>query len=348
MGSRGIALPFHDHGTWRGWGVSVTPRPLFTPGKDPVPIVQGAGWVPGPVWKGAVNLAPPAGFDPRTLQPVASRYSDYAIRPTLVQELLWFIFRARLRLLVKTGRHANHLNSRLRRTYISAYIISCHAESFMIFDKQCLLSRYRLKYTNFRLNLEPTSKLRTPKRWHEKFCTAEPQISGAALQNSVAKAAWHQSNVHRRLRRFSGWLLSKDSRVQFRVNSHVIRGGWSSNGERFTSCLFGFPLLTTIPLLLHTYMCLPLTQAVTWNILWLVWHLRSGKETAPAPPQKKCYLKCNIKNICHTQLYIYLIILDYNSSYMFRSNRKLKALSIVHSTCSKISLMMALQLGRNM
>ena len=38
-GSRGIALLFHDHGTKRGWGVSVTPRPLFTPGKDPVPIV---------------------------------------------------------------------------------------------------------------------------------------------------------------------------------------------------------------------------------------------------------------------------------------------------------------------
>jgi len=38
-GSRGIALLFHDYGTRRGWGVSVTPRPLFTPGKDPVPIV---------------------------------------------------------------------------------------------------------------------------------------------------------------------------------------------------------------------------------------------------------------------------------------------------------------------
>ena len=57
-GSRGIALPFHDHGTRRGWGVSVTPRPLFTPGKDPVPIVQEAGWAPGPVWTGAENLAP--------------------------------------------------------------------------------------------------------------------------------------------------------------------------------------------------------------------------------------------------------------------------------------------------
>ena len=31
-------------------------RPLFTPGKDPVPIVQEAGWVPGPVWTGAENL----------------------------------------------------------------------------------------------------------------------------------------------------------------------------------------------------------------------------------------------------------------------------------------------------
>jgi len=29
------------------------PRPLFTPGKDPVPIVHEAGWAPGQVWTGA-------------------------------------------------------------------------------------------------------------------------------------------------------------------------------------------------------------------------------------------------------------------------------------------------------
>ena len=35
-----------------------TPRPgRFTPGKDPVPIVQEAGWAPWPVWMGAENLA---------------------------------------------------------------------------------------------------------------------------------------------------------------------------------------------------------------------------------------------------------------------------------------------------
>jgi len=34
------------------------PRPLFTPGKDPVPIAQEVGWAPGPAWTGAENLAP--------------------------------------------------------------------------------------------------------------------------------------------------------------------------------------------------------------------------------------------------------------------------------------------------
>ena len=36
---RGIALFFHDRGTRRGWVVSSTPRPHFTTGKEPVPIV---------------------------------------------------------------------------------------------------------------------------------------------------------------------------------------------------------------------------------------------------------------------------------------------------------------------
>ena len=51
-GRRGIALLFLDHGTRRGERVSVTPRPLFTSGKDPVPI----GRAPGPVLTGAENL----------------------------------------------------------------------------------------------------------------------------------------------------------------------------------------------------------------------------------------------------------------------------------------------------
>jgi len=44
-----------------------------TPGKEPVPIVQEAGW--------AENLIP-IGIRSRTFQPVVSRYTDWATRPT--------------------------------------------------------------------------------------------------------------------------------------------------------------------------------------------------------------------------------------------------------------------------
>jgi hypothetical protein len=72
--SRGVALLFHDYGTSRWWGVSVTSRPLFTPGKDPVPIVQDAGWAPCPVWTGAENLFPTGIRSPDCPAPSQSLY----------------------------------------------------------------------------------------------------------------------------------------------------------------------------------------------------------------------------------------------------------------------------------
>ena len=54
---RSIPLLFHDRGTRRGFEVSSTPRPHFTPVKDPVPILQEAVWAPGPDWR-AENLVP--------------------------------------------------------------------------------------------------------------------------------------------------------------------------------------------------------------------------------------------------------------------------------------------------
>jgi hypothetical protein len=54
---KGLALHSVEPGARRGgWSA---PRPgRFTPGKDPVLIVQGAGWGQGPVWAYAKNLAP--------------------------------------------------------------------------------------------------------------------------------------------------------------------------------------------------------------------------------------------------------------------------------------------------
>jgi len=56
---RDKAQLFHDRGTRRGWVVSSTPRPHFTPGKDPVPILQEVGWAKGLVWTGGKSRPHP-------------------------------------------------------------------------------------------------------------------------------------------------------------------------------------------------------------------------------------------------------------------------------------------------
>jgi hypothetical protein len=79
--SRGIALPFLDHGIRRGIsGQQHAPTTLYPPGKTRYPLYRRLGGPQG--WSGwAENLAPP-GFDPWTFQPVVSRYTDSATRPT--------------------------------------------------------------------------------------------------------------------------------------------------------------------------------------------------------------------------------------------------------------------------
>ena len=40
-----------------GWVVNAASRALYSREGDPVPIVRGDGWFPGPVWTGAKNVA---------------------------------------------------------------------------------------------------------------------------------------------------------------------------------------------------------------------------------------------------------------------------------------------------
>jgi hypothetical protein len=73
-GSRGIALLILELGASRGWVVSTTLRPLY-PRKDPVPIYRRLGGPQGRSGR-VQNISLPPGFDPRIVQPVASRYTD--------------------------------------------------------------------------------------------------------------------------------------------------------------------------------------------------------------------------------------------------------------------------------
>ena len=67
------------------WVVNATPRLLYPREMAPVPIVKEDGWAPGPDWRRETFLPPP-GLEPRTVQPVASRYTEDAI-PTPVWKI---------------------------------------------------------------------------------------------------------------------------------------------------------------------------------------------------------------------------------------------------------------------
>ena len=76
-GSRGMALLFSLTSVLDG-GVQRYAPAALSPGKTRYPSYRRLG---GPqVRSGQVrNISPPQGFDPRTAQPVASLYTDYAI-----------------------------------------------------------------------------------------------------------------------------------------------------------------------------------------------------------------------------------------------------------------------------
>ena len=73
-----------------GWGVGVTPRPLFTPWKYPVPIVQEVWWAPDLVWTGVENLAPTGMRSPD--RPARSQ-SLYRLSYPAHRQDYWVIFK---------------------------------------------------------------------------------------------------------------------------------------------------------------------------------------------------------------------------------------------------------------
>jgi hypothetical protein len=88
---RGVVLPNYKTSSLKiGMRVRITPRPLY-PDKYPVPIVQEAGWAPQGRSGRVRKISPPTGFDPRTVHPVASRYTDWAIAAARDWRAEWFI-----------------------------------------------------------------------------------------------------------------------------------------------------------------------------------------------------------------------------------------------------------------
>ena len=80
--SRGIALLFLDLGIRRGESSASLPGRSLPPGKNRYPFYRRLGGPQGPCGQ-VRKISSPPGFDPRTVQPVASRYTDWATGPTI-------------------------------------------------------------------------------------------------------------------------------------------------------------------------------------------------------------------------------------------------------------------------
>ena len=115
--------------------VSSTPRPQFTPGKDPVPILQEAGWAPGPVWTGGKS---PPHRDSIPERPARSqslyRLSYPAHDGTSNRwKLLMVSYDAIFNKYVDEGRHPNTM-----QVCSSAHIRSTYVRLTLHFHSRCL------------------------------------------------------------------------------------------------------------------------------------------------------------------------------------------------------------------
>jgi hypothetical protein len=78
---KGIALPIIQPRRYIGMGGQRHAPATLLPGKRPGTHSKGGCVGPRAGLDGSGKISPPPGFDPRTVQPVASRYTDCALRP---------------------------------------------------------------------------------------------------------------------------------------------------------------------------------------------------------------------------------------------------------------------------
>jgi hypothetical protein len=97
------------NGTRKGLGDSVTSRPLFTPRKDSVPIVQEAEWAPGSVWTGAENLAPTEIRSPDRPTRSSVAIPTELSRPTNDEDL-FLLNKGRIRISKQENKYGNKMH----------------------------------------------------------------------------------------------------------------------------------------------------------------------------------------------------------------------------------------------
>ena len=107
------------------------PRPgHFTPGKTRCSLYRRLGEPQGRAWR-AWKISPPPGFDPRTVQPVASRYTDYALTAHVNDEVTVLKFRYKCSALTQSLQQNPQTNIRQSSTMVTYKQISCQPAALL-------------------------------------------------------------------------------------------------------------------------------------------------------------------------------------------------------------------------
>ena len=91
--------------------VSSTPRPHFTPGKDPVLIFQEAGWAPRPVWTGGKSRPHRDSIPERPARSQSLYRLSYRAHSMFIYYIIILEGRALKTLLVNTARHCTQYSN---------------------------------------------------------------------------------------------------------------------------------------------------------------------------------------------------------------------------------------------
>jgi len=161
-----------------GEGSASCPGRTLLPGNTRYPLYRrlgGSQGRSGQVWK----ISPPPGFDPQTVHPVGSRYTDYATRPTNITYLYIFFPHPVINsmyVLPQTVTADSIYFSIQNKEYdflMLAHFVCCHAGSVLLFSStiymNCIHQHFRNRYCNSAIhhsNLFPLSF----RLLHNKHC----------------------------------------------------------------------------------------------------------------------------------------------------------------------------------
>jgi hypothetical protein len=163
------------------------PGRTLPPRKTRYPLYRRLGGPQGRSGR-AENLAPP-GFDPRTIQPVVTHYTDWATRPTLVRVVYWKLQQGnRWNLLACYVSSSIIKGLQIFKIYYLQFVVPRPNVLEFIVSKECLWLNFFKIQT---LSSSQKSKQGTAVAQWLRCCATNRKVAGSIPDGVIGNFHWH-------------------------------------------------------------------------------------------------------------------------------------------------------------